>query len=90
MYFKFRNKEYKVERDSHQFILSQKYKTEKGEEAYTVLGYYSDTYYLIKKLVSLHLIKGDDGKELNKLIHICCKQLGEAVARAVTEVTKGH
>lgn len=85
MIFKFRKKEYKVERDSHQFILSQKYITEKGEEEYNNIGYYHDLALMVKKLISLHVITSKDGKELVNCVALCCKQLGTAIERAVKQ-----
>ena len=81
--FKFRNKEYRVERDPHQFILSQKYVTEKGEITYHNLGYYSDAKYLIKKLLSLHLISAKDSTEILSLMKTICDQLGNVLNRAI-------
>ena len=78
MKFKFRNKEYKVQRDPHQFILQQKV----GEE-YNSIGYYSDVNYLVKKLVSLHCVSGKDGKEMLSLMKTCCEQVGTAIKRAL-------
>ena len=78
MNFKFRNKEYRVQRDPHQFILQQKV----GEE-YNNIGYYSEASYLVKKLVSLHCVNGADGKEMLKIMKTCCEQLGTMITRAV-------
>lgn len=82
MDFKFRNKHYRVERDQHQFILSQQYQTTDGID-YKNLGYYRDPAYLIQKLVSLNIITKSDGKELPTLIKTCCEQLGKVLNKAI-------
>ncbi len=81
--FKYRNKEYRLERDAHQFILSQK----TGKE-YVNIGYYSDPYYLIQKLVSLHLCTLKEGKEMAQTIHTTCKALSRLLSNVLPKAEK--
>ncbi len=81
MNFKFRKKEYRVERDAHQFILSLKGGGK--EEAYSVLGYYSSAAYLIKQLLKLHLISGTNATEISTNFSKTCADLGKILDKAV-------
>lgn len=76
-----RGMQFKIERDPHQFILTKFRKSKKPEEedSWDLVGYYSDLYYLFKKLISLDLI-GNRTKEdsaLEELVHKTCKELKE-------------
>ena len=76
--FTFRKKKYRLERGAYQFTLSEL----TGKE-YVVEGYYSDVYYVIKKLISLHAISLKDGKEMLNTIHSTCNDLGKVINKAV-------
>lgn len=78
MYFKFRNKEYCVEKDAYQYVLKGKI-----GDVYYIDGYYSDIYFLIKKLISLHVVKDEDGKHMIKTIDDTCKELKEEIRKAL-------
>ena len=90
MYFKFRNKEYKVERDSHQFILFEKYIGEKGDVEYNTIGYYKDPYYLIQKLVSLNLLTDKTAKSMLSELHATCNELSKALLNAFEKSPTGQ
>ena len=76
--FTFKKKKYRIERDSHQLILSEL----TGKE-YVVEGYYSDPYYVIKKLISLHAFSLKDGKEMLAKVHSTCNDLSKVLNKAI-------
>lgn len=56
MIFKIKRTTYKIVKEAHCFSLQKLYVTQKKEEEWTVLGYYKDFYFLLKRLVSDKLI----------------------------------
>lgn len=84
MDFRYRKCNYRVERDSHQFILSKK----TGND-YGVVGYFSDAYFLIKKLVSLHCFTDCVGNDILKTIKNTCSTLEKVLNKAVKANPEG-
>lgn len=60
MYFTYRKKRYKVEKDAYNLIL---YK-QTSNDHWNIEGYYSDPNTLIKKLIKEHLFDEKEGKLL--------------------------
>lgn len=75
--FKFRKKEWKVQKDPYCYAVHYK-----NGENWSLVGYYTSTKELIQRLIRENLINGNDGREFLKDMKGVCEELGEVVRKA--------
>lgn len=79
--FKYRTKIWKLHKDPHCFVLSNKVKDE-----WNIVGYYSSPKYIVQRLVKENFITAKDGKEFLSSLNAVMDDLGTVINKALNGV----
>lgn len=82
--FNYRKKTWKLVKEPHGFSLQTMYKTLEGEEAYNIVGYYSDVESIVMRLVKEHFVTPADGRGMLESINDTLTTLSDAIKGSLT------
>lgn len=74
---------YQIEVDQYQYILKKLQKSKKEEDKWVVLGYHTDIFYVLTKLLRMGLMDRKEGDEFIKGIKDTLNTLKKSVVSSI-------